>query len=151
MQTRSLLGRYFYFLMSLLIAGEVVYSFSFTVAARLFHPAVSPPFIVYIHAAFFSVWVLFFILQTGLVRTRNVQWHRRMGYFGAALGGPVRPALANGPEQSEWAPGKLHEGPRHYFCGLSSTAQNDALYNGRPCEPSTSTSWPASTAPSTPE
>ena len=53
MQTRSLLGRYFYFLMSLLIAAVVVYGFSFTVAARLFHPAVSPPFIVYIHAAFF--------------------------------------------------------------------------------------------------
>ena len=58
-------------------------------------------------AALFSAWVLFFILQVWLVRTRNLPWHRRMGYFGAALGGPVRPPLANGPEQSEGAQGKL--------------------------------------------
>ena len=89
MQTRSLPGTYFYFFMSLLIAAVVVYGFSFTVEGRLFHPAVPPPLILYIHAAFFSGWVLFFILQTGLVRTRNVRWHQRMGYFGAAMGGSI--------------------------------------------------------------
>ena len=54
-----------------------------------------------------AAWVLFFILQVWLVRTRNLPWHRRMGYFGAALGGPVRPPLANCPEPFEGAQGKL--------------------------------------------
>jgi hypothetical protein len=97
MQTRSLTGRhfyffpgrYFYFFMSLLIAVVVVYGFSFTVESRFFHPAVPRPFILYVHAAVFSGWVLFFILQTGLIRARNVRWHQRPGYFGAAVGGSM--------------------------------------------------------------
>jgi uncharacterized integral membrane protein len=73
MQTRSLAGTYFYFFMSLLIAAVVIYGFSFTVDFNLLHPAVPRPLIVWVHAAVFSGWILFFILQTGLVRTRKVR------------------------------------------------------------------------------
>lgn len=84
-----MLNQYFYFFMSLLIAVVVVYGFSFTVEKNLFHPAVPRPFLLYVHAAVFTTWLGFFVLQTALVRTRNVRVHRRLGWFGAALAGAM--------------------------------------------------------------
>jgi hypothetical protein len=81
-----LLDKYFYFSMSLLIAAMVVAGFSRTVNQRLLHPAVPPPSVLWVHGLVFSMWVLFFILQSGLVRMRKVRWHRTMGWFGVALG-----------------------------------------------------------------
>jgi hypothetical protein len=83
---RGLLETYFYFFMSLLIAAIVVYGFSFTVDKNLIHPSVPRPMILYIHAVVFSGWLVFFILQSALVRTHNVRWHRLIGWFGLALG-----------------------------------------------------------------
>jgi hypothetical protein len=80
------LDRYFYFSMSLLIAVVVVYGFSYTVGENLIHPAVPRPFILYVHAAIFSGWLLFFIFQSALIRTHNVKLHRMTGWFGVALG-----------------------------------------------------------------
>jgi len=85
-QRAGVLHKYFYFFMSLLIAATVVYGFSRTVTANLIHPAPPRPFILYIHAAVFSAWVLFFIFQSALVRTHNVRLHRQTGWFGFALG-----------------------------------------------------------------
>jgi hypothetical protein len=56
------------------------------VGKNLIHPAVPPPLILYVHAVVFRGWLLFFILQSGLVRAHNVWWHRRIGWFGMALG-----------------------------------------------------------------
>src|SRR6202521_3990430 len=81
-----LLDRYFYFFMSLLIAAIIVYGFHFTVDKNLFHPAPPRPLLLYVHAAVFSFWVVFFILQSSLVRTGNIRVHRLMGWFGLALG-----------------------------------------------------------------
>jgi hypothetical protein len=72
--------------MSLLIPAVVVYGFSFTVGNRLIHPAIPRPPILYLHAVVFSGWLLFFLLQSALVRSHNVRLHRRIGWFGAALG-----------------------------------------------------------------
>jgi hypothetical protein len=72
--------------MSLLIVVVVVYGFSFTVGKNLIHPAVPRPWILYFHAAVFSGWLVFFILQSALVRVHKVQWHRRIGWFGVAMG-----------------------------------------------------------------
>ncbi|HEX4322887.1 MAG TPA: hypothetical protein VHZ52_18380 [Acidobacteriaceae bacterium] len=77
---------YFYFCMSLLIAGVVIYGFSHTIDHNLIHPHPPPPWILYLHAPVFCGWVLFFILQTVLVRTRNVRIHRTLGWFGSVLG-----------------------------------------------------------------
>lgn len=82
----GLLDKYFYFLMSLLIAVIVVYGFSHTINDNLFHPAIPRPFILSIHAIVFSTWILFFIFQSALVRTHHVPLHRLTGWFGAALG-----------------------------------------------------------------
>jgi FtsH-binding integral membrane protein len=77
--------RYFYFAMALLMAAIVVSGFKRTVNENLFHAAVPRPFILWIHGAAFSGWVIFFICQSTLVRIRKVSWHRSIGWFGAGL------------------------------------------------------------------
>ena len=82
----GLVDKYFYFAMSLLFAAIVVWGFSHTVNSNLFHAAPPRPLLLWIHGAAFSTWVVFYIFQSALVRTRNVKWHRFFGWFGAALG-----------------------------------------------------------------
>lgn len=82
----GLLDRYFYFAMSLFVAAIVVWGFSHSVDANLLHAAVPRPFLLWMHAAVFSGWVVFFIFQSTLIRTHRVRWHRTAGWFGAALG-----------------------------------------------------------------
>ncbi len=86
-----LLQQYFYFWMALLFAAIVGIGFSRTVNQNLFHPAIARPRILWFHAAAFSAWILFFIFQSALIRTRNVKWHRFFGWFGAALGAVMVP------------------------------------------------------------
>jgi hypothetical protein len=43
-----------------------------------------PP-IIHVHAVVFFGWITFLTVQIGLVRSRNVAWHRRMGLVGAVL------------------------------------------------------------------
>jgi hypothetical protein len=83
---RRVFSKYFYFLMSLLIIVAIVYGFIFTVERNLVHPAVQRPWILYVHATIFTGWLAFFLLQTILVRSRKVTWHRRLGGFGVVLG-----------------------------------------------------------------
>lgn len=85
-KARGVLETYFYFFMSLLIAAIVVYGFSSTLGKNLIHPAIPRPLFLYIHAAVFSGWLVFFTLQSALVRTHNVRWHRRIGWLGLGLG-----------------------------------------------------------------
>jgi hypothetical protein len=85
----SILERYFYLFMSLLITVVVVYGFSYTINPNLLHPRVQPPQIVYLHSVVFSAWVLFFILQSALVRSHNVRLHRTLGWVGAALAASI--------------------------------------------------------------
>jgi hypothetical protein len=87
----GLVDRYFYLAMSLLFPVIVVWGFSRTVNESLFHAAVPRPLILWIHAAAFSGWMVFFTFQSFLVRTRNVKWHRFFGWFGAALGAAMVP------------------------------------------------------------
>lgn len=81
----GLIDRYFYFAMSVLIAAIVVIGFNRTVDHNLFHAAPPRPVLLWIHGAAFSSWVLFYILQSALVRTHNVKVHRLIGWFGAGL------------------------------------------------------------------
>jgi len=83
---RTMVATYFYFFMSLLIAGVVVYGFSHTVDHFLIHAVPVRPWILYMHGAVFSGWVLFFIVQSALVRVRKVRIHRTLGWFGVGLG-----------------------------------------------------------------
>lgn len=81
------LDKYFYFGMSLLVAVAVVYGFSHTVDQNLIDAVPARPWILWVHGTLFSGWVLFFIVQSSLVRTRNVKIHRTLGWFGAGVAG----------------------------------------------------------------
>ena len=82
---RGWIDKYFYFAMSLLMAAIVVWGFSHTIDASLFHAAPPRPVLLWIHGAAFSLWVAFYIFQSALVRTRNVRIHRLFGWFGVGL------------------------------------------------------------------
>jgi hypothetical protein len=82
----GLVDRYFYLFVSLVAAGIVVVGFSKTADRNLFHAAPPRPVLLWIHGAAFSGWVVFFILQSALVRVRKVSVHRTLGWFGAVLG-----------------------------------------------------------------
>jgi hypothetical protein len=71
--------------MSLVFAGLVVWGFSRTVNDNLFHASPPRPFLLWIHGAAFSLWVVFFIAQSTLVRVHKVSRHRFLGWFGAGL------------------------------------------------------------------
>ena len=53
-QFKTFLSRYFYFCMSLVMAGLVVWGFSHTVEASLFHASPPRPLILWMHGAAFS-------------------------------------------------------------------------------------------------
>src|SRR5579863_9085122 len=82
---KALVGKYFYFFMSLLFATIVVVGFSRTINDSLFHAAPPRPLLLWVHGAVFASWVVFFIAQSTLVRVRKVSWHRFIGWFGAGL------------------------------------------------------------------
>jgi hypothetical protein len=82
----GVVDRYFYFFFSLVVAGIVVVGFRQTVDRFLFHASPPRPVLLWIHGAAFSGWVVFFILQSALVRVRKVSVHRTLGWFGAVLG-----------------------------------------------------------------
>jgi hypothetical protein len=86
---RVFLEKYFYFSMSILIAVVVAYGFSRTIDRRLIHPALPRPGLLYVHAVIFFGWLVFYILQSALVRTRNVRIHKTLGWFGVALGATI--------------------------------------------------------------
>jgi hypothetical protein len=80
------LSQYFYFSMSLLIAAVVIYGFGRTIDQNLIHATPIRPWILYLHAVVFSGWVVFFIVQSALVRVHRVSVHRTLGWFGVAIG-----------------------------------------------------------------
>jgi len=82
---RGWVDKYFYFAMSLFIAAIVIWGFSHTIDANLFHGAPPRPMLLWVHGAAFSLWVAFYIVQSALVRTRNVRIHRTLGWFGVGL------------------------------------------------------------------
>jgi hypothetical protein len=83
---RAGLDRYFYLAMAVLIAAVVVYGFSRTIFENLIHPADPRPRVLYVHAVVFASWVVLLNLQSALIRTRNVQLHRKIGSAAIALG-----------------------------------------------------------------
>lgn len=76
-----------------------------------------PP-LLYVHAAIFSGWLAFFLLQSALVRTHRISWHRRTGLAGAALGATV---VLVGVATA------LTMGRFNTSAGLSTTAASDLL------------------------
>src|SRR5262252_1743458 len=84
-QRKLFLSRYFYFCMSLVFAALVGWGFSKTVNNNLFHANPPRPLLLWMHGAAFSTWIVFFMVQSALVRVHRVSVHRTLGWFGAGL------------------------------------------------------------------
>jgi len=83
---QAALGRRFYFIMAFLTAMVVAYGFSRTVNEGLIHPPYPLPAILYAHVVIFVGWIVLLLVQTGLVQSRQLRLHRRIGMssFGLA-------------------------------------------------------------------
>ena len=92
---RGFLDKHFYLVMALLCVAikvsAVLHPLDDADYDTPFHPATSRPLILWFHNAAFSAWLSFFVFQSALVRTRRVNWHRFLGWFGAALGTAMVP------------------------------------------------------------
>jgi len=77
---------WFFFCFAWLIAAVVAYGFAHTISENLLRAAIPRPAILWIHASVFFCWIGLFILQTTLIRSRLVRWHRRFGVAFLLLG-----------------------------------------------------------------
>ena len=71
--------------MALLILGSVFLGFAHTYYLAGVFRAPLPSFIVHVHGAAFSCWILLLVTQTALVSAGRVDMHRRLGILGFLL------------------------------------------------------------------
>jgi hypothetical protein len=83
-RTRNLDNKFFAAMAGVILA-TVFLGFAHTYYLAGVFKANLPSPIVHVHAAVFSSWILFFILQIVLVSVGRVGWHRSLGMFGAVL------------------------------------------------------------------
>ena len=88
-QSRARSGNWFYFCCSFLIAAVVLYGFSQTIGDNLLHAAIPRPFVLWVHASVFFGWIVLFIVQITLIRTRHIRWHRKLGVAAMVLGATI--------------------------------------------------------------
>jgi hypothetical protein len=76
----------FFSAMSVLILIIVFIGFARTYfLAGIFHTRPLPSYIIHIHGAVFTCWILLLVVQTSLVSCHRVAIHRRVGIFGVCL------------------------------------------------------------------
>lgn len=71
--------------MALVVLTGFARSFFFAFMWREHDPDASTEPIYYIHGAFAASWMAVAVVQPLLIRTRHIQWHRRLGWMGAAI------------------------------------------------------------------
>ncbi len=64
----------------------VVYGFSRTVGPNLLHSNRPHRMWLALHGVILLAWMLFFVVQSALIRARKIRLHRMLGWFGAANG-----------------------------------------------------------------
>lgn len=79
----------FFPVMSIGFLAVALAGFSTTFFLPLFRGAFQAPAVVYVHGVLLFGWLILFIVQTQLVRTRRVPWHRRLGWAGALLAAAI--------------------------------------------------------------
>jgi hypothetical protein len=77
--------RYFFTGVALLILGTVFLGFAKTYFLAGVFSAPLPSWVIHVHGAAFTSWVLLLIVQTSLVSTGRTDIHRRLGMFGFGL------------------------------------------------------------------
>ena len=71
--------------MSIGFLAVALVGFSTTFFLPLFRGTFQAPAIIYVHGALLFAWLLLFIVQAQLIRTRRVPSHRQLGWVGAVL------------------------------------------------------------------
>ena len=78
--------RAFYFSMALVLVALAAAGFAPTFYARGSLSGLPPlPLAVALHGVAGTAWVVLFAIQSALIATRRVVWHRRLGVLGAGL------------------------------------------------------------------
>ena len=79
--------RKFFFAVAVLFPLAVLIGFAPTFYLKpLFNSPPIPRTIVYIHAFFMTAWMILFITQVYLISAKKIRVHRKLGFFGVALG-----------------------------------------------------------------
>ncbi|MEX0692424.1 MAG: hypothetical protein WD043_11335 [Gemmatimonadales bacterium] len=81
--------RRFYVVLTLMLIAMVVYGFWPSYFGPLLGGGVTRPWIIHVHGAVFSGWMLLLLAQVSLVATKRVHMHRRLGKVGVAYGALV--------------------------------------------------------------
>ncbi len=77
--------RAFFVSMSLVIVGIIFVGFARTYFLAGTVRAPLPNVLIHLHGAVFTLWVVLFLTQTGLISTGNLRLHRRLGVGGFVL------------------------------------------------------------------
>ena len=77
--------RIFFSLMPLLMLAAVLFGFAKTYFLAGMVAAPLPNKLIHVHGAAFTLWMVLLIVQTGLIATHHVQWHRKLGVAGFGL------------------------------------------------------------------
>lgn len=79
-----------FFLVALLaIFAVVVAGFARTYYLKFLFGTPALPWLVHLHGALMTSWFVLFFVQTCLIATNRVRWHRRLGVFGVALASAI--------------------------------------------------------------
>jgi hypothetical protein len=77
--------RVFHTAMAIAFLAVAVAGFSRTYYLSAFTGAPALGGLLHVHGAVFTTWLLLLVVQSALVAAHRVDWHRRLGIFGAAL------------------------------------------------------------------
>lgn len=77
----------FFTVLSVLMLLIVLIGFapSYFLRGAVFAPL--PSLLVHVHGAVFSAWILLFVIQSSLVSTGHIHFHRKLGVLGAVIAG----------------------------------------------------------------
>ncbi len=79
----------FFLGMSIACMLGVFVGFSRTYYLKRYFGTHELPLLFHIHGMVFTAWMIYFVIQTGLIANRRVSLHRQLGYAGAALAGAM--------------------------------------------------------------
>src|SRR5271169_5041599 len=77
--------RYFFWGMTILILATVLLGFGKTYFLAGMFRAPLPSWIIHVHGAAFTSWIVLLIVQTSLITAGRVDIHRRLGMIGFGL------------------------------------------------------------------
>lgn len=80
-----LADRVFFALMPVLMWAAVLFGFTKTYFGAGMVMAPLPNVLIHVHGAAFTLWMVLLVVQTGLISTRHVQWHMKLGLAGFLL------------------------------------------------------------------